>query len=146
MSAEFVTDSLILQMGDAVRRSRLRAHLTQDDLADQVGATREWIGRLERGRSSRLEFDKVFRAMFVLGFEVHAPDGTDVSDESLEESPAGRRVSTRARRQLMAEMEKGQQVAGHQPSAEALERAERVLDGKMSFDEARREIVARYGR
>ena len=46
----------------------------------------------------------------------------------------------------MAELEKGQQVAGHQPSAEALERAERVLDGELSLEEARQEIVARYAR
>lgn len=131
------------QVGAAVRRSRVGAHLTQEDLAEQVGVSREWIGRLEAGSSPRLEVDKVFRAMFVLGFELHAPDGTDVT-EAGDDRSAGRRVSGRARRQLMAELEKGQQVAGHQPSAEALERAERVLDGELSLEEARQEIVARY--
>lgn len=139
-------DSLTQQVGAAVRRSRVGAHLTQDDLADQVGVTREWIGRLERGNSPRLETAKVFRAMFVLGFELHAPDGTDVSEELVEESTAGRRVSARTRRHLMAELETGQLVAGHQPSPDALERAERVLDGKLTLEEARQEIVARYAR
>lgn len=139
-------DSLTEQVGAAVRRTRVHACLTQDDLADRVGVTREWIGRLERGNSPRLEIDKVFRAMFVLGFELHAPDGTDVSEELVEGTIASRRVSARSRRQLMAELEKGQQIAGHQPNADALGRAERVLDGKLTLEEARQEIVARYAR
>lgn len=145
------------QVGPAVRCARLEAHLSQADLADKVGVTREWIGRLERGTAPGLEADKVFRTMFLLGFSVQAPDGTEVTadEESVGEaattgtssgSITGRRVSSSARRQLMAEMEKAQQLAGHQPSQEAVARAERLLDGVMTLDQARQEILARYKR
>lgn len=40
----------------------------------------------------------------------------------------------------LAHIEKGQQLAGHFPSAEALERARRVLTGELSPGEARNEM------
>jgi hypothetical protein len=45
---------------------------------------------------------------------------------------------------LMAEVEKGQQLAGHFPDAEALERGRRVATGETSIDDARVEIDAKY--
>ena len=48
--------------------------------------------------------------------------------------------------QVMAEIEKGQQLAGHFPNAEALERARRVYTGETSPAEARAEIDAKYSR
>jgi len=45
---------------------------------------------------------------------------------------------------LMAEVEKGQQLAGHFPDAEALERARRVYTGETSADAARAEVDAKY--
>ncbi len=47
---------------------------------------------------------------------------------------------------LMAEVEKGQQLAGHFPDAEALERGRRVYTGETSIDAARAEIDAKYSR
>lgn len=44
----------------------------------------------------------------------------------------------------MAEIEKGQQLAGHFPDAEALERAERVLTGAMSAEDAMDEVRRKY--
>jgi hypothetical protein len=41
-------------------------------------------------------------------------------------------------------IDKGQQLAGHFPSDEALERARRILVGEMTPDEARAEILAKY--
>jgi hypothetical protein len=45
---------------------------------------------------------------------------------------------------LMVEVEKGQQLAGHFPSAEALDRARRVLTGATSHDDALSEIYAEF--
>jgi hypothetical protein len=47
---------------------------------------------------------------------------------------------------LMAEIEKGQQLASHFPDAEALSRARRVLTGETTPDEARAELDAKYGK
>lgn len=47
---------------------------------------------------------------------------------------------------MMAEVEKGQQLAGHFPDAEALDRARRVYTGETSADAVRAEIDAKYSR
>lgn len=41
---------------------------------------------------------------------------------------------------VMAEIEKGQQLAGHFPDGDALERARRVLVGEIAEEDAMREI------
>ena len=43
----------------------------------------------------------------------------------------------------LVEIEKGQQLAGHFPSAEALDRARRILIGEITPDEAYAEIEAK---
>lgn len=50
-----------------------------------------------------------------------------------------------ARELLMLEIERGQQVAGHFPSREALHRAEMVLDGHITVDQAFAELDAKFG-
>lgn len=45
---------------------------------------------------------------------------------------------------LMAQIEKGQQLAGHFPSDEALDRARRVATGMTSPEDALAEIDAKY--
>jgi len=47
---------------------------------------------------------------------------------------------------MMAEVEKGHQLAGHFPDGEALERARRVYTGETSAYAARVEIDAKYSR
>lgn len=50
-----------------------------------------------------------------------------------------------AKELLMFEIERGQQVAGHFPSREALDRAELVLDGRITSDQAFAELDAKFG-
>lgn len=45
---------------------------------------------------------------------------------------------------VLAEIEKGQQLAGHFPDGEALERARRVLVGETSIEDARDELRRKY--
>ncbi|WP_144757180.1 hypothetical protein [Curtobacterium pusillum] len=47
--------------------------------------------------------------------------------------------------QEMALVEKGQQLAGHFPNAEALGRARRILEGTLSPEDARAEVAAKHG-
>ena len=47
--------------------------------------------------------------------------------------------------QEMALVEKGQQLAGHFPDAEALGRARRILEGTLSPKDARAEVAAKHG-
>ncbi|ROP56971.1 MULTISPECIES: antitoxin VbhA family protein [unclassified Rathayibacter] len=46
--------------------------------------------------------------------------------------------------EIMAEITKGQQLAGHFPSEETLERGRQVLTGERSIEDARRELRAKY--
>jgi hypothetical protein len=61
----------------------------------------------------------------------------------------GRNITASDGRQLdvdreMAMVEKGQQLAGHFPNAEALERGRRVLEGELTAAEAYAAIDAKY--
>lgn len=58
-------------VGSAVRETRQAAAVTQRELADLVGTTRQWIIRLERGHHS-LTMSTVLVALSVLGLEMVA--------------------------------------------------------------------------
>jgi hypothetical protein len=45
---------------------------------------------------------------------------------------------------LLAEVEKGQQLAGHFPDAEDMDRVNRILSGKITIEEAYAEVDAQY--
>lgn len=65
-------------------------------------------------------------------------DDTDADD-------AARTPDEAALAEAMAQIEKGQQMAGHHPDGEALERARRVLAGELTRDDAIAEIKVKYG-
>jgi hypothetical protein len=53
-------------------------------------------------------------------------------------------VDDGAAAELLAEIEKGQQLAGHFPDAEALDRAWRFLTGRITSAQADAELVTKY--
>lgn len=68
------------EVGLLVRDQRRAAHLTQAQLAERVGASREWIRLLESGKP-RLELGLTLRALSALGITLDAtlPDRPDVT-------------------------------------------------------------------
>lgn len=66
-------------IGTAIRLARKAKGLTQDELAGQIGVSRYWLLRAERG-AGRMELDLVLRACRVLGIEARfvLPDGVVV--------------------------------------------------------------------
>ncbi len=56
-------------VGAAIRLEREANGLTQAELAKQIGVSRYWLLRAERG-SGRMELDLVLRACRVLGIDV----------------------------------------------------------------------------
>lgn len=46
--------------------------------------------------------------------------------------------------EAMAQIEKGQQMAGHVPDKDALDQARRVLTGESSEEDAVAEVLAKY--
>ncbi|WP_262495449.1 helix-turn-helix domain-containing protein [Paeniglutamicibacter gangotriensis] len=61
-------------------------------------------------------------------------------------SPSLATVNSPSIDQTLALIEKGQQLAGHHPSSEAIDRARRVLDGTTDVIAARAELAAKYQR
>lgn len=59
------------QVGALVREARLAAGMTQQQLADLAGTTRQWVNRLEMGHSTAA-FSKTLAALAVLGLEMVA--------------------------------------------------------------------------
>lgn len=124
------------ELGHAVRDARLGHAWTQADLAVRLGASREWGSRHERGGGAQMEAGLVLQAMHELGFQLVAPPSRSAA------APTRRRVSARAKQILLAEIEKGQQLAGHQPSPDAMTMAERIIDGDLDPAEAKSVLLA----
>lgn len=57
------------EIGLLVRETRRDRGWSQDQLADAVGATRQWVARLEAGRA-RVELALTLRALRALGITV----------------------------------------------------------------------------
>ncbi len=58
-------------LGQVIRRQRQAVTMTQDELANQIGTTRQWINRLENG-DERMALSRVLRVLSVLKLEMVA--------------------------------------------------------------------------
>ncbi len=118
----------IYDVAEVVRSARRDHHFTQAQLAERAQVSRGFVVELEKGHS-RAELGKVLMVFRALDLDlVHPAQHGEQSTVS-----------------SLALIEKGQQLAGHQPSPEALDRAGRVLAGETSVDDARAELEAKYG-
>lgn len=59
-----------LDLGVIIRERRRALGLRQQDLAERVGVSRQWIVEVERGKS-RAELGLVLRTLNALGIELH---------------------------------------------------------------------------
>lgn len=70
-------------LGQAVRRARLRQGLSQQQLADRVGLSRQWLVQLEQGKANPT-WDLLLRLMSALDLrmklETDVESGGTVSD------------------------------------------------------------------
>jgi transcriptional regulator with XRE-family HTH domain len=62
-----ITD--MAELGAAVRDERERRGLSQAAIGQQIGVSREWVGRLENG-APRLEADKLLRMLAALDIRI----------------------------------------------------------------------------
>lgn len=60
----------LIELGAALRAARLRSSLGQEQLALKVGATQEWISRLENGRLPNPGLSTVMQLMTVLDLDL----------------------------------------------------------------------------
>ena len=70
-------------LAQLLREARLRAGLSQQDLAEKVGASRQWISLVENGKTT-VEFDLVVGVLQALGYRlfVEPPNKTPTSEEA----------------------------------------------------------------
>lgn len=135
--------------GIAVRSARLDQDLTQMQLAKKAHVSRQFVGELEAGHQ-RAELGKALSVIEALGIDVltrlreqtpRPQRNVKLSSPSVEVPRRSGRSSTA---RSLALIEKGQELAGHHPSSEALDRARRVLDGEISAERARIELAEKY--
>ena len=68
------------QLGPMLRDARLRQHLTQADVARQLGVTVQALSRLELN-ADRASFDRIHRLCLLLGLEIDlVPKVSGVAD------------------------------------------------------------------
>lgn len=144
-------------VGVAIRAERKAQHLTQAQLAQKARVSRSFLIELEEGHP-RAALGKVLDVFGALGLNpsvdaaperVSAPVGPrrhmSVAKDLNRPDPATTKPAAEVE-QALAVIEKGQQLAGHFPSDEAMERARRVLEGHTTLTDARAELAAKYGR
>lgn len=61
----------VADLGAAMRRARQEAHMTQEQLADRIGATRQWVIRAEQGNPT-VTMSMMLLALAELGLEMVA--------------------------------------------------------------------------
>jgi transcriptional regulator with XRE-family HTH domain len=71
--------------GDRVRERRIREGLSQEELADKVGISRNYLSQIERGQATNLSWQLMERLASTLGMkvEVELESGTAISPENL---------------------------------------------------------------
>ncbi len=85
------------EVGLLVRDRRRALGITQAELAERVGASREWIRLLESGKP-RLELGLTLRALTALGIALNAEfDAPPSQQAAAVSSPTNRRTRTRDR-------------------------------------------------
>jgi transcriptional regulator with XRE-family HTH domain len=73
-----------IELGAAVRGARVRAGLTQAELAELAHVSRAFIIKLETGQGPRSELMRVFRVIRALGLVITVgPDTAPSFDEAL---------------------------------------------------------------
>lgn len=89
------------ELGERVRERRLAIGLSQGDLAELTGSTRQWVSRLEQGREGA-SVKRLLTVFDVLGLDlvVEAPGGEVAADpdRAAARSARARRDGSRRRR------------------------------------------------
>ncbi|MDP2712380.1 MAG: helix-turn-helix domain-containing protein [Solirubrobacteraceae bacterium] len=96
---ELVDDAVLAELGRRLTRLRLDRDLTQQQLADEAGVSRDTVLRLEGGRSVTLTaLLRLLRALQLLeGIELLVPEPLPSPIEQLEREGARRRRASGSR-------------------------------------------------
>ena len=87
------------EIGDLIADGRRRLGWSQGDLAKKIGASRQWISNIERGRTTA-EFELVLRALHALEYQVIIRFNTGEEPPRFAEDVHAEEVKAPARTQL----------------------------------------------
>jgi len=79
----------LTELGAAIRNARSTKGLSQSELATAIGATQEWISRLENGRLPNPGFANVLQACFAIDLEISVGTDNFQSDLAAPDEQAG---------------------------------------------------------
>lgn len=119
-------------IGAVIRDERKAQRLTRSQLAQRAQVSRGFLVELEDGHP-RAGLGKVLAVFGALGLTLSVEAVSTTATEPEVE-------------QTLAAIEKGQRLAGHFPSDEAVDRARRVLQSDTTLTDARAELAAKYDR
>ncbi|MCD8238026.1 MAG: helix-turn-helix domain-containing protein [Clostridiales bacterium] len=63
-----LSEKLRKNLGKSIRKLRLSRNLTQEELSERIGVSREWISRIECGKSDPNWYDLI-NFMRIIGFK-----------------------------------------------------------------------------
>lgn len=78
---DVITARTPLQLGLAIRRLRDRRRLSQADLAERAGVSRQWIIAVEQGRRTGLEVGLLMRVLDALDASLTIRDDLDTEPQ-----------------------------------------------------------------
>lgn len=79
---EHINARTLPQLGLAIRRLRDRRNLSQAELAERAGVSRQWIIAVEQGRKNGLEVGLVMRVLDALDASLTVRDDAEPQDRS----------------------------------------------------------------
>ncbi|MEI7831632.1 MAG: helix-turn-helix domain-containing protein [bacterium] len=83
------------QFGVRVRERRSQEGLSQDDLAQKTGISRNYLSQIERGQAENISLEYIKRIVIALGMDIaisqHGLDENTQDDETQEVLPPGLR-------------------------------------------------------
>ncbi|MBH0023040.1 helix-turn-helix transcriptional regulator [Salinibacterium sp. SWN248] len=72
-----LTTSMALSFG--IREKRRELGLTQQELANRVGVARQWVVKIESGKT-RIDLEALLRTLVLLELELHLDDAPPAGD------------------------------------------------------------------
>jgi transcriptional regulator with XRE-family HTH domain len=101
------------ELADLIRDARARAGLSQGDLANKVGVSRQWVSLAENGRTG-VAFDLVVGTLQALGYRLYIESTDEVSEHDLQvREPLGSHSPGQLQRRTLT---RGGKPLGHQRS------------------------------
>lgn len=90
-------------IGHCVYRVRQHLGLTQSEVAQKIGVTRQWIGRIERGKSAGADLQTILDLLNVLGISLYSVDPIPVEQKPVKKPAVQKKKPSSKKKALPAD-------------------------------------------